>query len=102
MTTKYRDDGSAGAFAAVLIVIVLAIGAMIGGCGVNEDKGRAAVEATGMTDVKVGSHPWFGIGCSSDDTYSSSFKATGANGKPVSGVICQKGHVWPSFTVRLD
>lgn len=57
-----------------------------------------ALEAQGMTNVKLtGYRLW---GCSDDDIGHFGFKATGVNGKQVSGVVCVGA--LKGSTVRFD
>lgn len=80
------------------LLALAAVAALLSSCGVNPDKGRAALEAQGITNIEIGSYSFFG--CSKGDSYSSSFTGTGANGKPVSGVLC--GGILKGITVRYD
>lgn len=68
------------------------------GCGVDVQKGTKAAEATGLTDVKVGS--WTFFGCDEKDSFRSTFTATGVDGKPVSGVMCSGW--FKGITIRFD
>lgn len=68
------------------LALILASTALLAGCGVNPNEATAALEAQGLTDVKLGGYSLFG--CSEKDTFRSKFEAVGVNGKPVSGVVC--------------
>ncbi|MDW9491691.1 hypothetical protein [Sinorhizobium meliloti] len=81
---------------AVIVVVIIAV--FLAGCGVNSQSATRALEAQGMKDVKIEGYSWFG--CGKEDSYSSSFSATGANGQPVTGVVCQG--FWKGTTVRFD
>jgi hypothetical protein len=80
MKSLYYYSGMA---AAVLMVVAMVL---LSGCGVDPVKGRQALEAQGLTDVEIGGWAW--LGCDEKDAFRSKFTATGANGKPVSGVLC--------------
>lgn len=71
---------------------------LLASCGVNPTKATRALEAQGMTDVKIEGYAWFG--CGKDDTYASYFAATGANGVQVTGTVCQG--LFKGTTVRFD
>lgn len=74
--------------------------ALLAGCfEVDEVKARRVLEAQGMTEVRIGGRPWFG--CGKEDGLASIFTATGANGAPVSGVVCS-GYWGKGITVRFD
>lgn len=79
-------------------VMLICIAVALSSCGVDPRKATAALEAQGMTDVKIGGYSWFG--CAKGDEYHSSFSATGANGKPVTGVVCSG--MFKGTTVRFD
>ncbi|WLR90898.1 hypothetical protein [Shinella zoogloeoides] len=59
---------------------------------------RRALEAQGLTNVRLDGYSF--LGCSRGETYSTSFRALGANGKPVSGVVC--GGFFKNVTVRYE
>lgn len=80
-----------------IISTLVALG-LLSSCGVNPAEARRALEAQGMTGVKVlGFAPF---GCGEDDVFKSYFEAIGVNGRKVTGVVCSgflKG-----VTVRFD
>lgn len=80
--------------------LILALGAtlLLAGCGVNPRNATRALEAQGMTNVKIGGYAWFG--CSDKDSFGSNFSAIGANGKVVTGVVCSG--MFKGVTVRFD
>lgn len=84
-------------FATILVIIILV--GMLAGCGVNPNSATKALEAQGMTDVQIEGYAWFG-GCGKDDAFQSYFSATGANGQPITGSICQG--FFKGTTVRFD
>jgi len=72
---------------------------LLASCGnVNIPNGVKAVEAFGLTNVKITGYSW--TGCSEDDNFASNFTATGANGKEVSGTLC--AGLFKGITVRFD
>jgi hypothetical protein len=80
------------------MIAALAATTLIAGCGVNPDSAKRSLEAQGITQVQIGGYPFWG--CSKGDNFASKFTGIGANGKPVSGVLCSgflKG-----ITVRYD
>lgn len=95
-----RSDNGAAALAGMVIaaVVVGFVGLTMTGCTVNREDAVRALEAQGMKDVRIGGYSFWG--CSDKDTFKSSFKAVGANGKPVSGTVCSG--VFKGITVRFD
>ncbi|AGR47839.1 hypothetical protein PHIM7_141 [Sinorhizobium phage phiM7] len=81
------------------ILFILPVVALLAGCGVNPESAARAMEAQGLKDTKITGYAWFG-GCSKDDWFTSYFTATGANGAPVSGTVCQG--LFKGTTVRFD
>lgn len=79
-----------------LIVALAAIA--LSGCGVNEVKGKRALESQGYTNVKIEGFSFFG--CGEKDTFRSAFSATGTNGAKVTGVLCSG--MFKGITVRMD
>lgn len=67
-------------------------------CGVNPTEATRALEAQGMTDVKIQGYAFWG--CAESDEFASKFEATGANGNAVSGVVCSGW--FKGVTVRFD
>jgi hypothetical protein len=83
-------------FLAMASILALTLG--LAGCGVNPDRAKSALEAQGLTNVQIGGYAFWG--CGENDTFRSSFTATGANGQQVSGVVCS---AWfKGMTVRYD
>lgn len=79
-------------------IILIGMAALLSACGVNPNDAKRSLEAQGMKDVKIGGYAF--LGCGERDNFRSSFTAIGANGQPVSGVVCSgflKG-----ITVRFD
>ena len=79
-------------------IIAIAALTLLAGCGVNAKSATVALEAQGMTNVKIGS--WVFFGCGDSDAFRSSFTATGVNGKPVSGIVCSG--MLKGVTIRYD
>lgn len=80
------------------VIPTLAALGLLASCGVNPGEARRALEAQGMTHVKILGYAPFG--CGRDDEFKSYFEAIGANGRKVTGVVCSgflKG-----VTVRFD
>ncbi|MBB5277764.1 hypothetical protein HNR26_003853 [Rhizobium rosettiformans] len=87
------------AFRALSVCALAVVGAgLLTSCGVNPRNATSALEAQGLKDVKIGSYSFFG--CGRDDTFASNFSAIGANGKPVTGTVCQG--LFKGTTVRFD
>ena len=78
-----------------LILILLAAG--VAGC-TQPDKALRALESAGYTQVVIEGYAVFG--CDKNDQFHDRFSAVGANGKPVSGVVC--GGFFKGATIRLD
>lgn len=68
------------------ILSAFAVCALLSGCSVDPETAKRALEAQGIKDVKIGGYSFWG--CADNDTFRSSFEGIGANGKPVSGVVC--------------
>ncbi|MBA8881796.1 hypothetical protein [Phyllobacterium myrsinacearum] len=82
----------------VFVATAIATCAILVGCGVDPQKATAALNAQGISDVTIGDHAFFG--CGESDSRASEFRGTGANGKPVTGVVCS---AWlKGITVRYD
>lgn len=84
--------GVVGVFAVLLAVIAGYTG------NVSPAKAKGALHAQGIKNVTLTGYSFFG--CDSREYYSTGFTGTGADGKPVSGVVCSgflKG-----VTVRYD
>lgn len=69
------------------IISLTAIAFLLAGCTVGEKTARGALEANGMTDIKLGGPAVFG--CSQDDNFTRSFEATTISGSRVKGTVCQ-------------
>jgi hypothetical protein len=80
------------------IAIIASMGLMLASCGVNPDKAKHALESQGIKNPVIGGYAFFG--CDEKDNFRSSWTGTGADGKPVSGVIC--GGILKGLTVRFD
>lgn len=59
---------------------------------------KRILEAQGFTNIETTGYAL--TGCSDDDQYQTGFKAKGATGKTVEGVVCC-GLVWKNCTVRF-
>lgn len=79
-------------------LIVIAALALLASCGVNPEEARRALEAQGMSNVRITGYAFFG--CAETDDFSSKFEAIGANGKLVTGVVCSG--LLKGVTVRFD
>lgn len=77
--------------------LVLVLTAMLAGC-TNGDGAVRALEGAGYTNIKITGYRVFG--CHEDDTFRTGFKATGNNGKQVSGVVCSG--ILKGSTIRVD
>jgi len=64
------------------------------------DAGNAlkVLQSQGYRNITITGYGWFG--CSDDDFYQTAFTATGQNGQPVDGVVCQ-GIFLKGATVRM-
>jgi len=80
-----------------LLLIILAA-AIITGC-TNKVEARRALEGAGYTNIQFHGYAWFM--CGKEDTYATSFTATGPTGKPVSGAVCG-GLIFKGQTIRTD
>ena len=78
--------------------LVFGAALMLASCGVNPQSAKRALEAQGLTDVKIEGYSWFG--CAKDDAFASNFTAKGTNGAEVTGSVCQG--LFKGTTVRLD
>ncbi|TGT64061.1 MULTISPECIES: hypothetical protein [unclassified Mesorhizobium] len=87
-----------GLIAGVCIVVLSLVTAGLGGCDADHGAATRALNAVGIHDVRFGGYAWFA--CSKNDHFSSTFTGTGADGKPVSGVVCQG--LLKDVTVRFD
>lgn len=79
----------------VLIAAILAVAACV---PMSDERARAAVEASGMTDVEITGMAFFG--CADKDYITATFRAKTSAGKAVSGVVC--GGILKGSTVRID
>lgn len=78
------------------LLIILAL-PLLASC-TDERGARRALEAQGYRDIQItGYRMW---GCSDNDSYHTGFKATGANGTTITGVVC--ANFFKGSTVRLD
>ena len=52
----------------------------------DESGSREALQKAGFTDIEMDGHSW--MGCSEEDTFSTSFRAKNPQGFPVEGAVC--------------
>ena len=62
------------------------------------DKASRALSAAGYHNVQI--IGWRAFGCDENDTFHTGFRATGADGQPVTGVVCSG--ILKNATVRTD
>jgi hypothetical protein len=84
-------------FAGVAVAAGLGIG-LTNPYWVDPQGASQTLENAGYSNIKTEGYSWFG--CGKGDLYHTEFKATSANGKEVSGVVC-KG-VFKGSTIRFD
>lgn len=92
------NDSIVKLVAAAVILGLVVLVAMSGGFAVDTNKATHALNAMGIHDVSFGGYAW--MACDKHDTFSSTFKGIGADGKPVSGAVCQGA--FKNITVRFD
>lgn len=80
------------------ILALTAIALVVASCGVDPDKAIRTLKSSGIQNPVIDGYAWFG--CDEKDTFASNWHGTGADGKPVSGVIC--GGMLKGYTVRFD
>ena len=80
-----------------MIFLVVVVVALLSGC-TQPEKATRALEGSGYTNVNITGFNWFG--CDKNDSFHTGFTATGANGKPVEGVVC--GNLFKGATIRVD
>ena len=80
----------------LILPAILAI-TLLSAC-TQPEKATRALEGSGYTNIKITGFNWFG--CDEKDTFHTGFTATGANGKPVEGVVC--GNLFKGATIRVD
>lgn len=96
---QFEDKANAvGVIGGISIVVISLIVAGMGGCAADPNSSTRALNAMGIHDVRFGGYAWFA--CSKHDAFSSTFQGIGADGKPVSGAVCQG--VFKNTTVRFD
>jgi hypothetical protein len=102
---KEKSDMSSrktrGSLAATFTAAALCLGltaAFINPLWTDPAGATKTLEDSGFSNVKPGGYSWFG--CGKGDLYHTTFKATNAQGKQVSGVVC-KG-VFKGSTIRFD
>lgn len=78
--------------------ILLGAALLIASCGVNPTTATRALEAQGLTNVRIEGYSW--LGCGKEDTFASNFSATGVSGAAVTGQVCQG--LFKGTTVRYD
>lgn len=77
------------------VVAVFAI--LMSGC-TKPDESTRALEASGYRDIVITGYDIFG--CDEKDLFHTSFKAVGADGKAVNGVVC--GGIFKGSTIRVN
>lgn len=66
-------------------LIPLLVGLSTAAC--TDDRGaRLALEASGFSDIRFHGYAW--LDCDKNDTFRTSFTATGPTGKRVAGAVC--------------
>ena len=78
--------------------ILLGAALLLASCGVNPSTATRALEAQGLTNVRIEGYSW--LGCGKEDSFASNFSAKGANGAVVTGQVCQG--LFKGTTIRLD
>lgn len=78
--------------------LVLGAALLLASCGVNPDTATRALEAQGMSEVRI--EGYSRLGCGKEDTFASNFSAKGVNGTVVTGQVCQG--LFKGTTVRFD
>lgn len=79
------------------IVLCLIFGLFFLSC-TNPSGAKEALEAEGFENVQITGFKWFS--CSKDDFFHTGFTATGRNGKPISGTVCE-GLLFKGRTIRF-
>jgi hypothetical protein len=77
---------------------ILAILLLTAACTKPSDAEKA-LEDLGMTNIRTGGYAWFA--CSQDDFYHTSFTATNAQGRQITGTVCS-GVLFKNSTVRFN
>lgn len=93
-----RQDTKETLVCALLILAGIIAAVMFFTGNVDTSRALRALGAQGVTNVTLTGYKFFG--CDSREYHSTGFKGTGANGKPVSGVVCSG--VFKGVTVRYD
>ena len=88
----WNTAGVVTAFAFMLILMATCTG------NVSPSKALNALGIQGLTNIELTGYRFFG--CDSREYYSTGFKATGVNGKPVTGVVCSG--FMKGITIRYD
>jgi len=78
------------------MIVLAVICAILSGCYSTNDATKA-LQAEGFTNIEVTGHAWFA--CSKEDSFATSFNATNAQGKRVSGAVCS-GLLFKNSTIR--
>lgn len=78
--------------------IVTVMFAALAGC-TSADSATKALQASGYTDVHITGYRFFG--CGEDDWFRTGFRAKGANGQPIEGVVCG-GLLFKGNTIRVE
>lgn len=71
---------------------------LCGACSADAGKAMRALGATSLTEVRLGSYPYFQ--CGTGDVFNSAFSAVDTHGAPVSGAVCCGW--FKGCTVRLE
>lgn len=80
-------------------LLAVALALSLAACApMSDDRAIRALEAQGFTEIKFQGIAFFG--CGEEDFLRKEFTAKGANGVPVSGVVC--GNFFKGATVRID
>lgn len=79
-------------------ILLLAFATIVTGCGVDPRTAKRALEANGLTNIRIEGYSWFG--CGKEDAFASNFSAVGVNGQPVTGSVCQG--IFKGTTIRFD
>ena len=78
--------------------LVFGAALVLASCGVDPRTATRALEANGLTNVRIEGYSW--LGCGKEDTFASNFSAVGVNGQPVTGSVCQG--LLKGTTIRFD
>ena len=79
------------------ILLVMSAAVLLAACD-DPKAARKALGNLGFTNVETKGYSWFG--CGKDDSFSTAFEATNAQGQRVTGVVCSGW--FKGATVRFD